>query len=409
MIITITGGHMAKQTVRDIDVEGKRVLVRVDYNVPLTDGEVGDPLRIQASFPTIAYLLQHNCRIILISHLGRPDGKVVAKYSLAKVAEKTAELLRHKVTFIPDCIGPEVTASIEAMKAGEIVLLENLRFHAEEEANSDSFSQKLAALADVYVDDAFAVIHRAHASTVGVTSFLPSVAGLLVEQELEHIGGAIDHPNRPLAAIVGGAKVSTKLELLRSLVPKVDILVIGGAMANTFYKAQGLEVGLSLVETDLIDTANELLQEAVTENTELLLPEEVVVSTSLSEPQKVRITSVHDIRSNEYIVDASPQLAQRLKDAMFEVLDFDGKGTVIWNGPVGIDEVPAFASGTMALAEVIKGLKGISVIGGGDTAAFIDGAGMHDAFTWVSTGGGASLELMSGLVLPGVAALPNKH
>ena len=400
---------MAKQTVRDIDVEGKRVLVRVDYNVPLKDGEVGDTLRIEASFPTIAYLLQHNCRIILMSHLGRPGGRVVEQFSLETVAKKAAELLRHEITFVPDCVGPEVTSAVGVMKAGEIILLENLRFHSEEEANDDSFSAQLAALADVYVDDAFAVIHRAHASTVGVTKHLPSVAGLLVEQELEHIGGAIDRPNRPLAAIVGGAKVSTKLELLRSLVPKVDILVIGGAMANTFYKAQGLEVGLSLVEDDLVDVANELLSQAVIENTELLLPEEIVVSTSLTEPKDVRITTVNNVRSNEYIVDASPKIAQRLRDAMFEVLDFDGRGTVVWNGPVGIDEVPAFASGSKALAEVIIGMNGISVIGGGDTAAFVDGAELHDKFTWVSTAGGASLELMSGLVLPGVAALPDKH
>lgn len=397
---------MHKQTVRDIDLKGKRVLVRVDYNVPIKGGAVGDPLRIEGSFATIKYLLEQGCRIVLMSHLGRPDGKPDAKYSLAPVAAKASELLRHEVSFVSDCIGDTVKAAVDRMAAGDILLLENTRFYAEEEANDAAFAAKLAAWGEVYVDDAFAAIHRAHASTEGVTHFLPSVAGLLVEQEVQHILGAIDKPNRPLAAIVGGAKVSSKIEVLEYLIPKVDILMLGGAMANTFFLAAGKPVGMSLAEPDLVDEARHLVALAASEDTELILPDEIVVSKSLTEPVSVRTITLDGVADDDIIVDAGSSFAARLSPAVYEFLDFDNTCTVIWNGPIGVTEVPEFAAGSLAVAGAIVGLPGeISIVGGGDTAAFIDGAGRHDQFTWVSTGGGASLELMSGKKLPGIEAL----
>ena len=269
---------MNKQTVRDIDVKDKLVLVRVDYNVPIKGGVVGDDLRIKASFETIRYLLDQNCRIVLMSHLGRPDGKVDPEFSLEPVAAKTTELLGHEVTFVPDCVGGQVAAAVKALEPGEILLLENLRFHPEEEANDDAFAKQLSAWGEVYVDDAFAAIHRAHASTVGVTKYLPSVSGLLVEREVDTILGALEKPNRPLVAIVGGAKVSTKIEVLQNLIPKVDVLMLGGAMANTFYLADGKPIGKSLAEPDFVATAREMVALAVKENTELFMPETVVVT-----------------------------------------------------------------------------------------------------------------------------------
>jgi len=396
---------MTKQTVRDIDVEGKRILVRVDYNVPIKDGEVGDTLRIKASFETINYLLGKNCGIVLMSHLGRPDGKVDPKLSLAPVAKKASELLGHEIGFVDECVGPRVKEAVEALKPGEILLLENLRFHPEEEKNDKGFAKELSEWGEIYVDDAFAVIHRAHASTVGVTEYLSSVAGLLVEQEIDHIQGSLDHPNRPLAAIIGGAKVSTKIELLEALIPKVDILMIGGAMANTFFMGEGHEIGKSLAEPDFVDTVKKLVKEAEKEDTVLLLPEDVVVSKSIEEAKDVRTVKLEAVGKDDIIVDAAPSFAAALKEAMYEVLDFDNKGTVIWNGPIGIDEITEFAAGSKAVADEILDLKAISIIGGGDTAAYVDDHGLHDKFTWVSTGGGASLELMSGKELPGVAAL----
>jgi len=400
---------MHKQTVRDIDLKGKRVLVRVDYNVPIKDGVVGDTLRIESSFETINYLLEQECSIVLMSHLGRPDGKPDAKYSLKPVAVKATELLGHEITFVADCVGETAKAAVQGMTAGEIILLENTRFHAEEEANDPLFAKQLAAWGKVFVDDAFAAIHRAHASTEGVTHFLPSVAGLLVAKEVEHILGALEKPNRPLVAIVGGAKVSSKIEVLEYLIPKVDILILGGAMANTFYLADGKKVGKSLVEADQVDEARRLVALAAAEDTELLLPDEVVVSKSLTQPENVRTVNLDAVQDDDIIVDAAESFASKLSPSVFEFLDFDNKCTVIWNGPIGVTEVPEFCAGSLALAGAIVALPGeISIIGGGDTAAFIDNAGRHDQFTWVSTGGGASLELMSGKKLPGIEALLDK-
>lgn len=400
---------MHKQTVRDIDVSGKRVLVRVDYNVPIKDGVVGDTLRIEASFETIRYLLDAGCSVVLMSHLGEPKGAPDPAYSLQPVAAKASELLGRPVAFFDDVLSPEALAAAQALEPGDVMMLENVRFHQEEIDNDPDFARKLAAFGEIYVNDAFAVDHRAQASVGAVTQFLPAVAGFLVEKEVTYIRGTIDKPNRPLVAIVGGAKVSSKIAVLESLIPKVDILMLGGAMANTFFLANGQQVGRSLAEPDQVEEARRLVALAKTENTELFLPEEVVVSKSLSEAVDVRTVSVDEVHEDDYIVDAAPSFAAKLVPAVNEFLDFDNKCTVIWNGPVGITEVPEFAKGSLALAGAIVALPGeISVIGGGDTAGFIDDAGRHDQFTWVSTGGGASLQLMSGKTLPGVEALRDK-
>jgi phosphoglycerate kinase len=401
---------MNKQTVRDIDLTGKRVLVRVDYNVPIKDGVVGDTLRIKSSFDTLNYLLEQKCSIVLMSHLGRPDGKPEAKYSLAPVAQKTSELLGQPITFIDDCVGDAVAKALAAMKPCDIIMLENTRFHPEEEANDPDFAKALSAWGEVYVDDAFAAIHRAHASTEGVTHYLPSVAGLLVEKEVKYIQGALEHPNRPLVAVVGGAKVSSKIEVLEHLIPMVDVLMLGGAMANTFYLAQGHEVGKSLAEPDQVDVARHLLELATTENCELVLADKVVVSEAIDAPTNVRTVQLTAVGANDYIVDAGPEFGTSLGALVNGFLDFDHVCTIIWNGPLGITEIPEFAHGSASLADAIIAIpEAISIIGGGDTAAFVDGNGLHDKLTWVSTGGGASLELMSGKTLPGIAALLDKN
>lgn len=390
---------MKKKTLRQIDVRGKRVLVRVDYNVPVKDGVVGDTLRITASFPTIKYLLGHGCSIVLMSHLGEPKGAPEDEYSLKPVAEKASELLSRHIEFIPDCIGNDVDERIAKMLPGEIVLLENVRFHQEELDNDAEFGAKLAAHGEIFVNDAFAVDHRTQASVVAVTNYLPSVAGLLVEQEVETITEALDSPKRPLVAIVGGAKVSSKLEVLNNLMDKVDVLMLGGAMANTFFLANGHNVGKSLAEPDLIDAANKVLESAHKHGVEVILPQEVIVSKSIEKAIDVRRVSIDDVAADEYILDVDTEFAATLKTAISQ------GGTIIWNGPIGLTEIPEFTAGSRAVAEVAIASGAKTIIGGGDTAAFVDNAGIHDRFSWVSTGGGACLELMSGKKLPGIEAL----
>lgn len=389
---------MKYTTVKDLDVKGKRVLVRVDYNVPIDDGEVGDTLRIEASFETLNYLLDQGCSLVLMSHAGRPDGKVDPELSLAPVAKKVTELLGKQVTFIPECVGPQAAAAAKALRPGEIILLENLRFHVEEQDNAPAFARQLADLGEVYVDDAFANIHRKHASMVGIPEFLPGGIGFLVEKELQHIGGALDKPVRPLVAIIGGAKVSTKIEVLDNLMKYVNKLVIGGAMANTFLAAQGHEVGKSKQDKDDYEIALRLLGDAQEVGVEVVLPEDVLVAKSV-EKGPAKLVDVKEVGKDDYIVDLGPKTVAR----MVNPLDF--KGSVIWNGPLGIAEVPEFAKYTHLLAENIIESGAPCIVGGGDTAAFVDQAGLHDKFTWVSTGGGASLELMAGRELPGLAAL----
>ncbi len=399
---------MNKKTVRDIDLKGKRVLVRVDYNVPMKDGQVGDVLRIKASFETLNYLLDQGCSIVLISHLGEPKGEPDAAYSLEPVAAKAAELLDRPIAFFHDCIGVEAEVGVKALKPGEIMMLENVRFHAGELDNDKDFTRQLAALGEVYVNDAFAVDHRDQASVSGVPKLLPGVAGFLVEKEVDHIVGALETPNRPLAAILGGAKVSTKIELLKYLIPKVDVMLLTGPIANTFALEAGYGIGKSIAEPDMAPMVKTLRELAKRENTELFIPQEVVVSKSLTGPKDVRTVKVDAVGVDDYIVDAAPSYGKQLTKALFDFLDMDNKCTIVWNGPLGVTEVPEFSRGSLAMAKTVLGLNATTVIGGGDTAGFIDAAGLHDKFSWVSTGGGASLALMAGQKLPGLEVLQDK-
>lgn len=389
---------MKLKTVRDLDLKNKKVLLSVDYNVPVSSGIVGDPLRIEGSFETIRYLLDHGCSIVIISHLGRPEGKPNPDYSLAPVAIKASDMLGHQITFVPDCIGPQAKAAAEALNPGEIILLENTRFHKAETDNDEQFARELASLAEVYVDDAFANIHRAHASTVGVTQFLPSAAGLLVEKEIEHIVGALKHPVKPLVAVVGGAKVSSKIEVLDNLIRHVQLLVIGGRMANTFLAALGHSVGASAHEAEFIEEVKRIMGDAATAGVELILPEDVMVAKQLDHGPG-HLVDVEKVAEDDFIVDMGPKTVSKILNP----LDFHG--SVIWNGPLGITEVPDFSHYSRLLADNIIDSGCKSIIGGGDTAAFIDSEGLHDQFTWVSTGGGACLELMAGNELPGLKVL----
>lgn len=400
---------MNKKTIRDIDVEGKTVFARLDWNVPVDDGRIEDTARIEATRPTLEYLMGKHCRVVITSHLGRPDGKPNPEFSLRPVAAKAAEVLGLPVAFVPDCVGPEVREAVKTLEPGGLLCLENVRFHPEEEKNDPKFAKQLAedSGADIYVYDAFAS-YRPHASTEGIAHILPAVAGLLVEQEVDYITGAVEHPTRPLVGIIGGAKVSTKLEILENLIRKVDAMLLTGPIANTFALAWGRPIGKSEAEPDQIPEVKKLLDIAKKENTQLFIPEEVVVSKSLEKPLHVRTVKLNDIDKDEYIVDAAPSYAGVLGDCVGSFLDFDGKSTIIWNGPLGITEVPEFRAGSEAIAKAIGRLNCVSIVGGGDTAAFVDEEKLRGHFTWVSTGGGASLELMSGKGLPCVDALQNK-
>jgi phosphoglycerate kinase len=395
---------MAKLSVRDLDPKGKRIFMRVDFNVPLNDaGEITDDTRIQASLPTIQYLVERGGRLILASHLGRPKGKVNPKYSLKPAATRLAQLLGKPVAFAADCIGPEAEAAAKALKDGDVLLLENLRFHPEEEKNVPEFAQKLAALAEVYVDDAFGSAHRAHASTEGITHLLsPCAAGLLMEKELEYLGKAVGHPERPYVAIVGGAKVSDKIELLQNMMKFADSVLIGGAMAYTFLKAQGVEVGLSKVEADKLDLARDLLEFAERRSIELSLPQDHIVAEKLDASAAAEVAPTRSIPANRLGVDIGPatraDYAAKIAKAK----------TIVWNGPMGVFEIPQFAEGTVAIAHAVANSSAVSVVGGGDSVSAVKKAGVEAKITHISTGGGASLEFLSGITLPGVAALTEK-
>ena len=391
------------RTVAAVDVRNKRVLVRVDFNVPLAaETRVTDDTRIRASLPTIQYLLDHGAAVILCSHLGRPKGKPVDSLRLAPVANRLAALLGRPVQQAPDCVGAEVERMAAALRPGDVLLLENLRFHPEEEQNDAAFSRQLAALADIYVNDAFGSAHRAHASTVGVTHYLPAVAGLLLQKELEILGGALDAPRRPFAAVIGGAKVSSKIGVLEHLLGKVDLLVIGGGMANTFLKAQGHAVGQSLLEPDYIPTAESLLRQAAQRGVKVLLPDDVVVAKAVAADAPHRAVGLDGIGDDDLIVDIGPETIEWFHSELLACQ------TVLWNGPMGVFEVAPFAEGTTSMAETLAQLTregATTIVGGGDSVAALESMGLAGHISHVSTGGGASLEFLEGKTLPGVAAL----
>jgi len=391
---------MNKKTIRDVDVKNKRVLVRVDFNVPLDDQQhVTDDTRIRAALPTIRFLRDQQAAVILMSHLGRPKG-VTPKLSLAPVAARLSELLGAPVIMAQDCIGPAVEQAAKQLKPGEVMLLENLRFYAEEEKNDPAFARQLASLGDIYVNDAFGTAHRAHASTEGITHYLPAVAGFLMEKEIDFLGSALENPKRPFVAILGGAKVSDKIAVIERLLGLADTLLIGGGMANTFLKAQGVEVGQSLVENDKLDVAKELLQKG---GTKLVLPVDVVIADAFAADANSKVVAVGQIPADWRILDIGPATVKTFKQHL------KGAKTVVWNGPMGVFEFPAFAKGTFAIAKALAGLKdATTIIGGGDSASAVEQAGVAEKVTHISTGGGASLEFLEGRTLPGVAALNDK-
>ncbi len=395
---------MAKKTVEDIDVALKRVLLRVDYNVPLTpDGQVADDKRITASFPTVKYLLEKKAKLIICSHLGRPDGEAKPEFSLAPVAKRLAELLPGvKISFAPDCVGPEAEKLAGALGEGEILLLENLRFHKEEEKNDPAFAKKLAALAEVYVSDAFGTVHRAHASTAGVADYLPAVAGFLIGKELSVMGEALENPVHPFVAILGGAKVADKIGVITNLLSKCDTLLIGGGMAFTFFKAMGCEIGSSLLDKESVGLAGELMEEAKAKGVKLMLPIDSVIADKFAADAANRTVLSNEIPAGWMGLDigekAQEEYAAEIRKAK----------TVIWNGPMGVFEFPAFAKGTAAVAKACAECGGTTIVGGGDSASAVKKLGFAKSITHISTGGGASLEFLEGKSLPGVAALNDK-
>jgi len=394
---------MNKMTVRDIDVAGKRVLVRVDFNVPVDQtGAITDDSRIRASLPTIKYLLDRKASVILMSHFGRPKGKVVNEMRLAPVGKRLAEILGKPVKIVDDCIGPSVESAAKSLKPGEILLLENLRFHAEEEAGDANFAKALASLGEVYVNDAFGTSHRPHASISGIANYLPAVAGFLLEKEINTLGNLIENPAHPFTSIFGGAKVSDKVAVLNNIMKKVDCLLIGGGMAATFLKAKGVNVGTSVVEDETVATAAALIKDADTRKIKLFLPVDVVVADDITAASQASTIPIETILPNKKIADIGPRTVDIFSK------ELKSSKTVFWNGPMGVHEVPQFANGTRALATVISKLKATTVMGGGSTAEVIDAMGLTDKVTFVSTGGGASLEFLGGDALPGVTALMDK-
>jgi phosphoglycerate kinase len=393
----------ARKSIRDVDVQGKRVLVRVDFNVPLdAEGNVTNDARIRASLPTIRYLLDNGAAVILMSHLGRPQGKVLDSMRLKPVANRLSELLGAPVIAAPESVGAEVEQLAANLKPGHIMLLENLRFHPEEEANDPEFARQLASLGDIYVDDAFGSAHRAHASTAGVGDYLPAVSGLLMERELQELGWVLNGAAHPLAAIIGGAKVSSKIGVLTHLLDRADDFLIGGGMANTFLLAEGLEVGTSLAERDKLDVARAFLADAKTKGVSVHLPVDVVVAERVESGARSKTVSVNDVPQGWSIVDIGPETIERYRDVL------SGAKTIIWNGPMGVFEIPDFAEGTKGIALAVADSRGRTVVGGGDSVAAVEQMGVADRIGHISTGGGASLEFLEGRELPGVAVLASR-
>lgn len=394
----MTTASIGKRTVRDLDVAGKRVLLRADLNVPLAGGQVADDTRIRESIPTVDYLCEHGAIVVLCSHLGRPKGPDPS-LSLAPIARVLSKLLKRPVAFAPDCVGAPAAAVVGEARPGDVILLENLRFHSGEERNDPAFAAQLAALADIFVNDAFGAAHRAHASTEGVTHHLPAVAGLLMEKEVRHLGALVASPPRPFAAVIGGAKVSTKIAAIDHLLPRLDLLLLGGGMANTFLKAQGVDIGGSLVEDEQVEVARGILTAAARRGVAVHLPIDVVIADRFAADATIRTVPVAGVPPGFMILDIGP----RTVDAFAAALR--GARAVLWNGPMGVFEMAPFAAGSQGIARAIAALDATTVVGGGETAAVVAQAGLAGRFTHVSTGGGAALEMLEGKELPGVTAL----
>lgn len=388
-----------KKTIRDIDMKGKRVLVRVDFNVPVKDGKVGDDTRIRAALPTIEYLLENDAALILCSHLGRPKGQPLPEFSLKPVADRLAELLDKPVSFAEDCIGSKAEETAESLESGDVLLLENTRFHAGETKNDPEMAKQLASLAEVFVDDAFGTAHRAHASNVGVADYLPAVAGFLLEKEIKYLGQAVADPEKPFVAILGGAKISDKIGVIKNLLAKADNILIGGGMANTFFKAEGYPVGDSLVEDDALDTAKEILADA---GPKFRLPVDVVIADKFEADADHKTMSTGPIPDGWRILDIGPETTTHYAKIIKEAK------TIVWNGPMGVFEFPEFAKGTLGIAQAAAESDAVTIVGGGESVAAVKQSGLADKITHISTGGGASLEMLEGLTLPGVAALQDK-
>jgi len=389
-----------KKSITDIDVMGKRVLVRVDFNVPIKDGAVGDDTRIRAAIPTVQYLLDHGASVILCSHLGRPKGEVMPEYSLRPVATHLSKLLDRPVAFAEDCVGPVAEQAASALKPGGVLLLENTRFHAGETKNDAEMSKQLAALADIYVNDAFGSAHRAHASTEGVARYLPAVAGFLMEKEIRYLGQAIENPAHPFIAILGGAKISDKIGVIKNLLEKADQVLIGGGMANTFFKAQGYPVGDSLVEDESLETAKDLVSKG---GNRLRLPVDVVIGDRFEADADRKVMSMGPVPAGWRILDIGPKTLDNFRKIIADA------GTIVWNGPMGVFEFPRFAEGTFGLAKAVAESNATTIIGGGDSVAAVQQTGVADRIKHISTGGGASLEMLEGISLPGLAALQDKE
>ena len=397
------GGALHKATIHDVDVAGKRVLVRVDFNVPMEAGRIVDDSRIRAALPTITDLVGRNARVILMTHLGRPDGQVDEADRTWPLAERLSQLMQRPVRHLDDSIGPAVQSAVNAMRDGDIVMLENVRFHAGETKNDPAFAQQLAALGDLYVNDAFGTAHRAHASTTGVAQHLPAVAGLLMEREIKTLGRIMVDPPHPFVAIIGGSKISTKIGVVRSLLQRVDRLCIGGAMACTFFKAKGLEMGRSLVEDDQLDVARSLLASAGQGGGTLVLPLDAVIAAEARPGVKVETVAIDAVPADMKVLDVGPMTVERFLQTC------DGAHAIVWNGPLGVYEVPPFDRGTDALAEGLAGSDAETIIGGGDLVAALQKQHLADRMSFVSTGGGATLEFLEGQILPGIAALRDKN
>ena len=396
---------MSKKTIRDIDVRGKKVIVRCDFNVPLDDkGNITDDIRIAAALPTIQYLIENKAKIILMSHMGRPDGEANMKYTLKPVAERLVKLLGQPVAFVssPAVVDEHVKAAADRLGEGHVLLLENLRFRKEETKNGEEFSKELASLAEIFVNDAFGTAHRAHSSTAGIAAFLPAVSGFLIEKEVKFLGGAVENPERPFVAIMGGSKVGDKILVIENLLKKVDTLIIGGGMMFTFFKAQGLEIGKSILDADNVGLAADLMKKAEEAGVKLLLPVDTVAATEFSNEAEADVYAKDAIPADRMGMDIGPESIKLFEEEIAKAK------TIIWNGPVGVFEMPSFAEGTRSIAEALADSDGVTIIGGGDSAAAVELFGLAEEMTHISTGGGASLEFLEGKELPGIAVLEDK-